>query len=138
MSRRTPRPRESAWTLTEIMIVVLIVGILLAVAVPNFATARESSRQKACVENLRTIDSAKEQWAMDNRARNGATVRLSQLVGVYIKRQTQGFTRNGSRRVEPRCPSSNLRYDFTIGLIGEAPECPTDSARTGPFPHVLP
>src|SRR5881275_1429444 len=76
------------FTLVEIMIVVLIIGILLAIAVPNFIKARESSRTKACIANLKQIDSAKEQWAMDLNKANGSTVSLAtDLVGSgkYIK-----------------------------------------------------
>jgi prepilin-type N-terminal cleavage/methylation domain-containing protein len=72
-----------AFTLIEIMIVVLIIGILLAIAVPNFVRARESSRQKACVGNLKQIKSANEQWAMDNK--QGATTAppaVAALVGT--------------------------------------------------------
>ena len=47
----------------EIMIVVLIIGILLAIAVPNFVRARASSRLKSVVANLKQIDSAVQQWA---------------------------------------------------------------------------
>ena len=66
--------RKSGFTLVEIMIVVLIIGILMAIAVPNFIRARESSRRSSCIANLKQIDSAKEQWAMDNKAASGAAV----------------------------------------------------------------
>jgi len=65
--------RNRAFTLVEIMIVVLIIGILMAIAVPNFVKARESSRKQTCISNLKQIDQAKEQWAMDNRKNAGDT-----------------------------------------------------------------
>ncbi|MCW3061592.1 MAG: prepilin-type N-terminal cleavage/methylation domain-containing protein, partial [Capsulimonas sp.] len=52
------RNKKSGFTLVEIMIVVLIIGILLAVAIPSFVQARESSRAKSCIANLKQIDSA--------------------------------------------------------------------------------
>lgn len=60
------RPRQRAFTLVEIMIVVLIIGILLGIAVPNFITARQKSRLQTIVANLREIDDAKEHCAMVN------------------------------------------------------------------------
>ena len=66
--------RKGAFTLVEIMIVVLIIGILMAIAVPNFVKARESSRKNSCIANLKQTDAAKEQWAMDNKKDAGATV----------------------------------------------------------------
>jgi prepilin-type N-terminal cleavage/methylation domain-containing protein len=60
------RRRERGFTLVEIMIVVLIIGILLAIAVPSFMNARERSRANACRSNLRQVQAAKEQWAMAN------------------------------------------------------------------------
>lgn len=98
---------ERGFTLVEIMIVVLIIGILLAIAVPNFVRARESSRAKACVSNLKQIDAAKEQWAMDNNKSDGATCQMTDLVPNYIKST-------------PSCPSGGT---YTVGNIGTNPTC---------------
>lgn len=115
---REMRRGEKGFTLIEIMIVVLIIGILLAIAVPNFVKARETSRAKSCVSNLKQIDSAKEQWAMDNKAAEGDTVSGTLWgTGQYIK-------------AEPECPSGGT---YTIGVIGANPTC---SITTDP-PHSL-
>jgi prepilin-type N-terminal cleavage/methylation domain-containing protein len=100
---------ERGFTLIEIMIVVLIIGILLAIAVPNFVKARETSRAKSCVSNLKQIDSAKEQWAMDNKAGEGDTVTDAELWGTgnYIK-------------AEPSCPSGGA---YTVDVVGVNPTC---------------
>src|SRR3954454_7371146 len=85
---------RKGFTLVEIMIVVLIIGILLAIAVPNFIKARESSRAKSCVANLKQIEAAKEQWCMDNKLGTSASPGGSDLYGSgnYI-------------RTTPSCPS---------------------------------
>ncbi len=101
------RNKKKGFTLVEIMIVVLIIGILLAIAVPNFVRARERSRAKTCVGNLKQIDSAKEQWAMENRANEGDAVDLADLVGDYIKK-------------DPVCPSGG---DYDAGDVGTDPTC---------------
>lgn len=54
------------FTLVEIMIVVAIIGLLAAIAVPNFVTARTSAKKNSCINNLRLIQAAKDQWALDN------------------------------------------------------------------------
>ena len=98
------------FTLVEIMIVVLIIGILLAIAVPNFIRARESSRAKSCVANLKQIESAKEQWAMDTKAAGTATPADTALWGTtdsYIKKA-------------PACPSGGT---YTVGSLAASPTC---------------
>ena len=101
--------RKGAFTLVEIMIVVLIIGILMAIAVPNFVKARESSRKNSCIANLKQTDSAKEQWAMDNKKDAGAAVAYTDLVGstLYLK-------------ATPTCPSSGT---YTVNTIGTNPAC---------------
>jgi prepilin-type N-terminal cleavage/methylation domain-containing protein len=65
---------SKGFTLVEIMIVVLIIGILLAIAVPNFITARTNSRVQTCIANLKQIDAAKQQFAMATGLISGAAV----------------------------------------------------------------
>ena len=73
---------KRAFTLIEIMIVVLIIGILLGIAVPNFVRARETARAKSCVANLKAITGAWYQYSMDNKigAGSGTLVDPSVLV----------------------------------------------------------
>lgn len=114
-----------AFTLIEIMIVVLIIGILLAIAVPNFVRAREASRAKACVANLKQIDSAKEQWAMDNRVSAGASAPAPSALsgtGQYIKST-------------PVCPSSGT---YTSSNVGTSPVCSVSGTAGDPLAHLLP
>jgi prepilin-type N-terminal cleavage/methylation domain-containing protein len=114
------------FTLIEIMIVVLIIGILLAIAVPNFVKARESSRTKACVANLKQIQSAKEQWAMDARQPGTASPDASVLYGSdnYIPGDPDG----------PTCPADDSTY--VIGTVNANPTCAyTEATAAG---HVLP
>ena len=111
MNRLLKNRSKRGFTLVEIMIVVLIIGILLAIAVPNFIKARETSRTKSCIANLRQVDSAKEQWAMDNNASNGSAV-----TGGWA-----GLTgANGYIKAQPNCPSGGT---YTIGNIGTDPTC---------------
>ena len=68
--------RQNGFTLVEMMIVVLIIAMLLAIAIPNFLRARELSRSRACQGNLRILATAKEQWAMDNKKAEMMNLRL--------------------------------------------------------------
>jgi prepilin-type N-terminal cleavage/methylation domain-containing protein len=122
----------AGFTLVEIMIVVLIIGILLAIAIPNFITSREAARAKACIGNLKQIDSAKQQWLMDNKsstiasetwAPSGALTDPEGLVGTYI-------------RTAPYCPEGGT---YTTNNATTIPTCSLGSNPQGStfFPHSL-
>lgn len=106
---------KKGFTLVEIMIVVAIIGLLAAIAIPSFVNARNSSRTTACINNLRQIDSAKEQSAMKNGTADGSAVATDWV--TYIK---------GGEA--PTCPASGT---YTVGNIGTDPTCTVTD-------HVLP
>lgn len=118
------------------MIVVCIAGILLNIAAPSLVRSRETSRMRACIANLRMIEAGKEQYALENGIQDGASIQLTWLIGRYIKGDAYDSSTAESRAKEFRCPSSNLFYGPTMGVIGTRAVCPTAAARTGPFPHV--
>ena len=108
MSRFRVRKNKGGFTLIEIMIVVLIIAILLAIAIPNFMRARETSRAKSCQANLRQLETAKEQCAMDEKLAATDTPTIAQLT-VYLK-------------AYPMCPSASSDT-YTIGDISTRPLC---------------
>jgi len=76
---------RKGFTLVEIMIVVAIIALLAAIAVPSFINARAKSMQASCFNNMRLLDGAMQQFALDNS--NTVATTMAQLVGTngYIK-----------------------------------------------------
>ena len=99
--------KKSGFTLVEIMIVVAIIGLLAAVAIPNFVKARQTAQRNACIQNLKQIDGAKEQWALETKKGPNDPV-IEAEVNAYIK--------GGA----PTCPASGK---YTYGNVGENPTC---------------
>ncbi len=100
---------RKGFTLVEIMIVVAIIGLLAAIAIPNFVKARETAQRNACINNLRLIDAAKEQYALEWDLTTGSTAVDSSNLADYFKGNTF-----------PGCPASG---DYTVEAIGTSPTC---------------
>ena len=66
--------KTAGFTLVEIMIVVAIIGLLAAIAIPNFVKARENAQLNSILNNLRIIEGAKDQWALENKKGTGDSV----------------------------------------------------------------
>ena len=116
--------RKAGFTLVEIMIVVAIIGLLAAIAIPNFIKARTTSQQNACINNLRQFDGAVQQWALENKKGLSDAV-ASTDVQPYIKLDASGNV--------PSCPSGGT-YTFTD--VSTAPTC--SKSALAATPHKLP
>src|SRR5438132_10766155 len=78
--------RQGGFTLVEIMIVVAIIALLAAIAVPGFLRARKRSQASTIVNDLRLIDAAVDQYAIENNKSSGAAVGTDWV--VYLKKNT--------------------------------------------------
>jgi prepilin-type N-terminal cleavage/methylation domain-containing protein len=98
---------NNGFTAVEIMIVVLIIGLLAALAIPTFVKARADAQKNLCIDNLRIIEGAKEQWALLHHKTQGDEVDEGQV---------NELLNDGA----PECPAGG---SYTYGVIGAGPQC---------------
>lgn len=100
---------QKGFTLVEIMIVVAIIGLLAAIAIPSFVKARSASQTNACIANLKQVEGAKATWALEQKKANSDTPVDSDLFGAtsYI-------------REKPPCPAGGT---YALTQVDQKPTC---------------
>ena len=123
---KTARPNGSrGFTLVEIMIVVGIIALLCAMVIPNYVRARANAQASACINNLRQIDSAVHQFAIETGKRTGDVITYPNDITPYLKLNSTGQI--------PSCPAGGV---YTVNAIGTIPSALCSLGSSVNPPHI--
>ena len=112
--------RRSGFTIVEIMIVVAIIGLVMAVVLPNYVVNKAKANRTVCISNLRMIRDYLNLLVIQEVKTQGAAVTMGELVPTYLKKT-------------PWCPDDNSHRGYTLTTTSADPVCPADPAH-----HTLP
>ena len=123
--KATKAPNGAGFTLVEIMIVVAIIGLLAAIAIPNFVSARARAQASACINNLTKLDGAANEFALERGKKTGDPISFPSDLTPYIKLNASGSL--------PGCPAGGTYSD---NQVGAQPQCSLGNSVTPG--HVMP
>jgi prepilin-type N-terminal cleavage/methylation domain-containing protein len=110
--KRRQNQRRAGFTLVEIMIVVAIIGLLAAMAIPNFRNARARAQAEGCINNLRQIEGAADEFALESGKKDGDSINYPDDLTPYIKL-------NSASKI-PGCPAGGI---YSLSAVGTRPAC---------------
>jgi prepilin-type N-terminal cleavage/methylation domain-containing protein len=108
-----------AFTLVELSIVVVLISILAAIAVPQFVKSRASSQANSCIMNLKILSAGLEVYSRENKLLTGTSVALTNLLP---------FVGMGTKNILPTCPAGGT---YAVDYVQNPPTCTISG-------HVLP
>lgn len=101
--------KAAGYTLVELMIAVVIIGVLASIALPNYYKTRMGTRKGICMNNLRQIEAATDRWVFENDIDEGWLVTPEEESSIY------NYLKTG----KPVCPARGI---YTIAAIGSFPQ----------------
>ncbi len=126
----------------EIMIVVAIIGLLAAIAIPNLVTARKKAQRQACISTLKAIEGAKANWALDMKKSDSDVPGDQRQACISTLKAIEGAKANWALdmkksdadvpgdadlfgadkyiETKPLCPAGGT---YTLGAVREKPTC---------------